>query len=59
MIDVDLLVKVLRRHGHKVESVIPVPENAGDYELCVDGNYIPLVEARRILEVDDQRKYGT
>ena len=56
MIDIDLLVKILRRRGHSVESVIPVPENAGEYELSVDGNLIPLVEARRLLEQDDARR---
>jgi hypothetical protein len=53
MIDIDLLVQALRKRGHTVEAVIPVPENAGDYELSVDGNIIPLVEARHLLEQDD------
>jgi hypothetical protein len=53
MIDIDLLVQVLRRRGHSVDSVIPVPDNAGDYELIVDGNLIPLIEARHLLELDD------
>jgi hypothetical protein len=52
MIDIDLLVQVLRRRGHSVESVIPVPENAGDYELSVDGVILPLAEARRLLELE-------
>jgi hypothetical protein len=52
MIDIDLLVQVLRKRGHTVESVIPVPENAGDYELSVDGTIMPLAEARRLLEED-------
>ena len=52
MIDIDLVVKVLRRQGHTVEAVIPVPENAGDYELSVDGSIIPLEIARRLLEAD-------
>ena len=56
MVDIDLLVQVLRRRGHSVDSVIPVPDNAGDYELIVDGNLIPLVEARRLLEQDDARR---
>lgn len=50
MVDIDLLVKMLRRYGHTVESVIPVPENAGEFELSVDGNLIPLELARRLLE---------
>lgn len=50
MVDIDLLVKALRRRGHTVETVIPVPENAGDWELSVDGDLIPLEEARLLLE---------
>jgi hypothetical protein len=49
MLDVDLLVKALRQHGHKVDEVIPVPENAGSYEFMVDGNLINLEEARALL----------
>jgi hypothetical protein len=52
MIDIDLLVQVLRKRGHTVETVIPVPENAGEYELSVDGTIMPLVEARLLLEDD-------
>jgi hypothetical protein len=55
MIDIDLLVQVLRKRGHTVETVISVPENAGDYELSVDGNIIPLAEARHLLEQDDTK----
>ena len=53
MIDIDLLVKELRKRGHNVETVYPVPENAGEYELGIDGKIIPLVEARRLLERDE------
>jgi hypothetical protein len=53
MIDIDLLVQVLRKRGHTVEAVISVPENAGEYELSVDGNVIPLAEARHLLELDE------
>ncbi len=53
MIDIDLIVQTLRRRGHSVEAVIPVPENAGDYELSVNGNIIPLSEARLLLEADE------
>jgi hypothetical protein len=52
MVDIDLLVEVLRKRGHTVESVIPVPENAGEYELSVDGTILSLSEARRLLERD-------
>jgi len=55
MVDVDLLVDVLRRRGHTVESVFHVPENAGEYELIVDGNILPLAEARRLLERDENK----
>ena len=56
MVDIDLLVQALRGAGHTVETVIPVPENAGGYELSVDGNIIPLEEARLLLESDDTRR---
>lgn len=54
MVDIDLVIQVLRKRGHTVETVVPVPENAGDYELSVDGNLIPLAEARLLLEQDDR-----
>jgi hypothetical protein len=50
MIDIDLLVQALRKRGHTVDDVFPVPENAGDYELTVDGAVLPLSEARLLLE---------
>jgi hypothetical protein len=54
-VDIDLLVRALRKRGHTVETTFPVPDNAGDYELSVDGNIIPLVEARQLLERDEAR----
>lgn len=56
MVDIDLLVKALRRAGHTVGTVYPVPENAGDYELSVDGEIIPLAEARRLLDLQYQER---
>ena len=53
MVDIDLLVQVLRKRGHTVETAFHVPENAGEYELSVDGCLIPLAEARRLLELDE------
>ncbi len=53
MVDIDLVVQALRGRGHTVESIIPVPENAGDYELSVDGILMPLLDARRLLEQDE------
>jgi hypothetical protein len=53
MVDTDLIVKLLREHGHTVESVVPVPENAGEYEFSVDGNLLSLTETRELLELED------
>jgi hypothetical protein len=55
MIDTDLIVKLLRDHGHKVESVFHVPENAGEYEFSVDGTLLSLAETRQLLEREDDR----
>jgi hypothetical protein len=55
MVDIDLIVETLRQHGHRVDSVISVPDNAGDYELIVDGNTLTLVEARGLLEHDEAK----
>jgi hypothetical protein len=52
MVDIDLLVQALRKRGHTVETVISVPENAGEWELNVDGNLLPLDLARHLLERD-------
>ena len=56
MIDTDLIVKLLRNHGHKVESVFHVPENAGEYEFSVDGTLLTLAETRELLEREDDRQ---
>jgi hypothetical protein len=56
MIDTDLIVKLLRDHGHTVESVFHVPENAGEYEFSVDGILLTLAEARQLLEREDDRE---
>jgi hypothetical protein len=56
MVDTDLIVKVLRDRGHSVESVVPVPENAGEYEFSVDGNLLSLAETRELLEREDEQK---
>ncbi len=52
MVDIDLLVQQLRKGGHTVQDVHPVPSNAGNYELIVDGNQLNLEEARSLLETD-------
>ena len=52
MLDIDLLVQQLRLRGHKVDSVIPVPENAGDFEFMIDGHLLTLSDVRGQLEQD-------
>ena len=56
MVDIDLIVQTLRQHGHRVEHVISVPDNAGEYELIVDGITLNLEEARQMLEEDQAKK---
>ncbi len=56
MIDTDLIVKLLRNHGHTVQSVVHVPDNAGDYEFSVDGTLLSLAETRQLLEHEDNQK---
>jgi len=55
MVDIDLLVKTIRQRGHRVDSVIPVPENAGEYEISIDGSVYNLEEARHFLEEDEAK----
>jgi hypothetical protein len=55
MVDIDLLVAALRDRGHTVENVIRVPENAGEYEMTVDGNFLNLEQARAFLEADEAK----
>jgi hypothetical protein len=55
MLDIDLLVQQLRNRGHKVDSVIPVPENAGDFEFLIDGKLLTLSDVRGTLEQDQNR----
>jgi hypothetical protein len=53
-VDTELLVQSLTKRGHTVESVIKVPDNAGDYEFIVDGNTLTLEETRALLEHDQE-----
>jgi hypothetical protein len=55
MVDIDLLVEALRNRGHRIEDVIAVPENAGVYELTVDGITLNLEQARALLEKDEEK----
>lgn len=52
-VDTGLIIESLRKRGHVVGSVIPVPENAGEYEFIVDGETMTLEEVRGLL-ADDQ-----
>ncbi len=52
MLDIDLLVAQLRKNGHTVGHVIPLPENAGEYEFEIDGTMLTLAEVRVLLEQD-------
>lgn len=56
MVDIDLLVSALRANGHEVKYVHRVPDNAGEWEFTVDGEYLNLEEARRVLELDGKRQ---
>ncbi len=51
-IDFDLIAQTLRDNGHHVGHIIPVPDNAGDFEFQVDGNLLSLAETRARLESD-------
>ncbi len=51
-IDVELIRTTLRDHGHTVGHIIPVPDNAGEYEFEVDGTLLTLAETRVLLETD-------
>jgi hypothetical protein len=55
MIDIDLTVQALNHYGHTVGHVIPVPENAGEYEIEVDGELLSLAEVNALLE-DNEAK---
>ena len=55
MVDIELLVASLRRMGHRVEDITPVPENAGEYELTVDGVVLSLGEAEALLGDEIER----
>jgi hypothetical protein len=55
-IDIELIAKTLRDHGHTVGHIIPVPDNGGEYEIEVDGNLLPLGEIRELLEHEYEQK---
>jgi hypothetical protein len=51
-IDTGLIVTTLRERGFSVGHVIPVPDNAGEFEFEVDGNLLSLSEVRQLLDQD-------
>jgi hypothetical protein len=51
-IDTGLIVKNLSERGHRVGHVIPVPDNAGEFEFEVDGELLTLSEVRDLLQAD-------
>ncbi len=59
MVDIDLLVSAIRKQGHTVQDVTSVPENAGDYEMLIDGTLYNLEQARRFLEEDEKTKQSS
>jgi hypothetical protein len=56
MIEIDLVVLALRRQGYTVGDVISVPENAGEYEVYVDGELLSLAEVDALLEKDETKE---
>jgi hypothetical protein len=57
MVDTQLIATELRARGYKVDQIVPIPSNAGEYEFRVDDVNITLAEARALLEspVDHER----
>jgi hypothetical protein len=55
MVDTELIANELRARGYKVDDIIPIPNNAGEYEFRVDDVNITLAEARALLE-DPERE---
>jgi hypothetical protein len=55
MVDIDLLLKALEEQGHTIGHWRKLPENAGGYEMQVDGTLMTLDEARALLEADQAR----
>jgi hypothetical protein len=53
-VDTDLIVEQLRVRGHEVGHVIPVSDNAGEFEFQVDGGLLSLAEVRALLEAEPQ-----
>lgn len=50
MVDTELIATELRARGYKVDQIVPIPNNAGEYEFRVDDVNITLAEVRALLE---------
>jgi hypothetical protein len=50
MVDTGLIAQELRARGYRVDDIISIPSNAGEYEFRVDDIDITLAEARALLE---------
>ena len=50
MLDEDLFAAALRSKGHTVAHIHKIPDNAGEYEVEVDGRVLTLEQARALLE---------
>ncbi len=50
MVDIELLANALRAKGHAVDHAHKIPDNAGAYELSVDGQVLTLDQARALLD---------
>ncbi len=58
-VDTELIASELRSLGYKVNHIVPVSANAGDWTFEVDGVTIDLEEARALLESGEHRKLDT
>jgi len=56
MVDIDLIVKELRDHGHTVEDLHHVAPDAGEFEMIIDGTVVNLEGARGVLEMDAEKR---
>lgn len=52
MVDLELLAAALRAKGHTVQHGHKIPDNAGEYEVEVDGRVLTLEQARALLEAE-------
>lgn len=50
MLDEELLAAALRSKGHTVAHIHKISDNAGEYEVEVDGRVLTLEQARALLE---------